>query len=119
MLEKTTINKLKTSLLKKRDHLEKELNKIAIKNNAGNWKTNFDDQARDDEINANEVEEFTNNASVVATLSKDLKNINIALSKISAGNAYGKCESCNGEITIKRLKIFPEAKNCMKCKQQL
>ena len=74
-------------------------------------------KARDDEINANEVEEFTNDASVVDTLSKNLKNIDIALSKISTGNTYGKCESCNEEINIKRLEIFPEAKNCMKCKQ--
>jgi RNA polymerase-binding transcription factor DksA len=117
MLEQSKIANFKKALLEKQVHLEKELSKIATKNDEGKWEAGFKDIARDDETNAIEVGDFTNDASVVNTLSKDLENIELALNKIASTNTYGQCETCQGNISPKRLDIFPEARNCMKCKQ--
>ena len=116
MLTQTQLEKFKKALLKKQTYLEKELNKLATKNEEGKWEANFKDIARDNETNAVEVEDFANDASVVATLAKDLESVEAALAKIDNGT-YGKCETCNGDINLKRLEILPEARNCMKCKQ--
>ncbi len=116
MLNKIEIANFQSILMDKKKHLNKELSKIATKNDEGKWEATFKDIARDDETNAIEVGEFTNDASVVATLSTDLESVELALKKIEVGT-YGKCETCAGNINIKRLEIFPEARNCMKCKQ--
>ena len=116
MLEKSKIDELKKALLEKKEHLERELSKLATKNEEGKWETNFKEIARDDETNAIEVGDFTNDAGVVDTLSKDLTNVKNALTKIETTDTYGKCETCEGDINPKRLDILPEARNCMKCK---
>jgi RNA polymerase-binding transcription factor DksA len=115
MLDQSQIEKFKEILIEKQEHLEKELGKIATKNDEGKWEAGFKDIARDDETNAIEVGDFTNDASVVSTLNKDLENIEIALDKIATTDTYGKCETCDGYINPKRLEIFPEARECMKC----
>ena len=117
MLEQSKIKGFKQALLVKKTRLEEELSRIATKNDEGKWEASFKDIARDDEANAIEVGDFANDASVVNTLNKDLKNIEVALDKITTTDVYGKCETCDGDINPKRLEIFPEARNCMKCKQ--
>lgn len=117
MLDQQKIDEFKKALVEKKEHLEKELEKIATKNEEGKWEASFNEIARDDEANANEVEDFANDSGVVNTLSEDLKNIEIAITKIETTDTYGKCETCEGDINPKRLEIFPEARNCMKCKQ--
>ena len=117
MLNHSQIKNFEKILLEKKQHLEEELNRLAVKNEEGEWEAKFNDLARDDETNANEVEEFANDSGVVNTLSKDLKNVEIALQKITTTpDIYGKCETCSGDINPKRLEILPEARNCMKCK---
>ena len=44
-----------------------------------------------------------------------IKNIDEALEKIKK-NKYGKCEKCKKNISMERLKVFPSAKYCVKCK---
>jgi RNA polymerase-binding transcription factor DksA len=117
MLDSKKIEELQQALVEKKNSLEKELGKIATKTEEGKWEAGFKEIARDDEANAVEVGDFTNDASVVATLSKNLESVEIALEKIEVGKGYGKCETCQGDINPKRLDIFPEARNCMKCKQ--
>ncbi len=46
-----------------------------------------------------------------------LYEIDEALRKIEEGS-YGKCEQCEGKISKERLKIVPQARLCIKCKEQ-
>ncbi|MCL2390132.1 MAG: TraR/DksA family transcriptional regulator [Endomicrobia bacterium] len=43
--------------------------------------------------------------------------INDALAKIEKGK-YGKCECCNGEISIERLKAIPWSRYCIQCQEE-
>jgi len=117
MLTESQIEKFREKLIEKKEYLEAELNKLATKDEEGKWEAKFEDIARDDEANAIEVGDFTNATGVVNTLSKDLKNVEIALNKIDVTHTYGQCETCEGEINPERLEILPEARDCMKCKQ--
>ncbi|MCD6138563.1 MAG: TraR/DksA C4-type zinc finger protein [Deltaproteobacteria bacterium] len=45
---------------------------------------------------------------------EEIEEIDLALSKMASGN-YGICESCQKQISLKRLKAFPEARLCSKC----
>lgn len=49
---------------------------------------------------------------------KRVTQIDVALRKISKGQ-YGKCESCGKEIPQARLKLIPEAANCLECEKRL
>jgi RNA polymerase-binding transcription factor DksA len=114
MLEQKVIKNLKTTLLAKKGELNKKLNAIAIVDEDDKWEPRYVDRAREDDVNANEVEDFTNEAGVVALLSKDLKDVKIALQKMDS-DTYGKCEVCDIDIPVERLKAFPEARTCTKC----
>jgi RNA polymerase-binding protein DksA len=46
-----------------------------------------------------------------------LREINAALEKLKAGT-YGICEICSRAIGIKRLKVMPSARLCIKCKSK-
>lgn len=46
-----------------------------------------------------------------------LRKINKALQKIENGD-YGVCESCEEEISIKRLQARPVTDYCIKCKEE-
>lgn len=48
---------------------------------------------------------------------KLLKKIEIALEKIDEGS-YGKCESCDNDIGIKRLEARPVTTLCIECKTE-
>ncbi len=48
---------------------------------------------------------------------KLLKKIDEAISRIDGGT-YGVCESCGGEISIKRLEARPVTTLCIDCKTQ-
>lgn len=49
---------------------------------------------------------------------EEFRMINSALKKI-ASKTYGKCEGCEENINIKRLKIVPFAQYCMECKSSM
>lgn len=59
----------------------------------------------------------------IAYAEKDRNSIRLnsmieALSKIKNGD-YGYCEECGEEIVIKRLEIFPDAKYCIGCAENI
>ena len=116
MLDEKTLRELKNQLLKKKDALEEKLSQIAVRDEEdGTWEAKYIDEDRDEEVNANEVEEWANQTSVVNVLVKDLEAVELALNKIEKGT-YGKCEVCGVDIPLERLKAFPEARTCTKCK---
>lgn len=113
---------LKNNLEKEKTKLIKDLKSFASKDNKvkGNWLTRFPffgiSRSHSDE-NAEKIEEYENLLSVEHTLELRLKDINGALDKIK-NNTYGICEKCKKEIELKRLKIVPEAKRCLKCSRE-
>jgi len=114
---------LKNSLEKEKLKLIKDLKSFANRdtNIKGNWLTRFPffgiNRSHNDE-SAEKIEEYENLLSVEHTLELRLKDINNALDKIKS-NTYGICEKCKKEIELKRLKIVPEAKRCLKCSREI
>lgn len=118
-MDKKTQKQLKKNLEKEKIKLIKDLKSFAMKDTKikGNWLTRFPffgaSRSHNDE-NAEKIEEYENILSVEHALELRLKDINSALDKIKA-NTYSICEKCKKEIELKRLKIVPEAKLCLKC----
>ena len=103
-------------LLKEKARLEKDLGIMGMPTEKeGDYETKFDDIGRDKEDNASEVEEYADNVAVEDSLEKQLKEVSDALKRIESGT-YGVCENCGQEIDIERLRAYPAAKTCIKCK---
>lgn len=122
-MDKTFLNELKEQLEKNRLAIEEELKKIAKEDKSlpGDWDTRFPKFGRETshgglEAAADEVEEYATLLPIEYNLELRLKAINRALEKIKKGQ-YGKCENCGREINERRLKIYPEAKFCLKCQE--
>lgn len=124
-MEKKLIEELKKKLEEDRAGVEEQLSKFADKdkNLKGDWDTRFPKMGVNDTGNvsgeqaADEVEEYGNRLSLEHSLELHLKEINEALERIKKGT-YGKCQNCNKEIEIERLKAYPAAKLCLKCEEK-
>ena len=62
-----------------------------------------------------------NNSSMVESVivqqqEQELREINVALGKISAGD-YGICAMCEDDISFQRLKVKPHAIYCIDCRE--
>lgn len=109
------IKELEEKLKNERQRTEDELKRIAKPiNAAGEFETNFSEIGTDEDENASEVEEYTDNLALETNLQKQLAEISSALERIKNGT-YGKCENCNNEIPLERLRAYPSAKNCLDC----
>ena len=53
---------------------------------------------------------------VLIKYQNDLREIDFALQKIN-NNQYGKCEMCDEQIDINRLKAKPQARFCIRCRE--
>lgn len=111
------MEEFKVKLLEEKKRLEKELGDVAHKENDGDYETKFEDLGRDEEDNAEEVEEYSAKVGITETLEKNLKDVDDALKRIEAGN-YGICENCPEEIRIERLRAYPAARKCMNCETE-
>jgi DnaK suppressor protein len=116
MLDEKTLGELEQKLLEEKKRLEEELAKLANKEADGDYEAKFEDYGRNEEDNAEEVEEYATKISITETLEKNLKDANDALEKMKKG-AYGQCENCSGEIPLERLRVFPAARICMNCSE--
>lgn len=116
MISEELKKELKEKLEEEKAKLEKNLSKIAKPTETpGDYETNFDELGTDKDDNATEVEEYADNLSVETSLEEQLKDVDEALDRIEKGT-YGICDNCNEEIDIERLKAYPAAKTCIKCK---
>ena len=122
-MNKKLVQKLKARLERDKVRIEKQLRSFAKKDEKlkGDWDTIFprwDGEAGGAGLEkaADEVEEYSTLLPIEYNLELKLKNIDLALEKIKKGR-YGKCEKCGQEIDEKRLKIYPEARFCLKCKK--
>ena len=123
-MKKNLLQKIKQELEKEKTAIEEQLKKFAKKDEKllGDWDTVFPKYNGGEsggaalEKAADEVEEYSTLLPIEYNLELKLKNIDLALEKIKKGR-YGKCEKCGQEIDEKRLKIYPEARFCLKCKK--
>lgn len=114
-LDNKDLNELKEKLLEEKARIQTELERIGKPTTqAGDYSTNFNEMGEDEDENASEVEEYTDNIALEANLEKQLKEIIEALQRITTGS-YGKCENCNADIPIERLRAYPAAKTCTHC----
>ena len=121
-MDKKLIQELKDKLGKEKDKLEKILGTFAEKDKKvpGDWDTKFPSMGQgsegvDLEREADEVEKYSTLLPIEHSLEKRLKNVNLALENIKKGK-YGICEKCKKPISVQRLKVSPEARTCLKCK---
>lgn len=116
MLDKTFIEERKKDLLKQKKDLEKELSKLATKEN-GDYRTKFPNYGNEEEENELEVEMYDEDVDTEKRLENMLKETNKALRKVKE-EKYGYCENCGEEIDPARLKAYPSATTCLKCERK-
>jgi len=116
-MDKEFIEERKNDLLSRRDSIRRQLSTFAKPTeNQDDYETEWTEYGEKDDDNVSEVENFERDLTLEDTLEVSLEKINIALKKIDEGT-YGRCEKCGGEISEGRLKVFPSATACMKCKK--
>lgn len=116
MISEELKKELKIKLEEEKSKLEGNLAKIARPTGTpGDYETNFDELGTDKDDNATEVEEYSDNLAIETSLEGQLKDIDDALERMEKGT-YGICEDCKEEIDIERLKAYPSARTCIKCK---
>jgi len=113
MLDEKTLQELKEKLVEEKTRLEESLKRMARKEGT-DYETSFDEIGRSEEENAEEVEQYADNLGITDTLERNLSDVNEALEKMGQGT-YGKCENCNEEIPVERLRAYPAARTCVKC----
>lgn len=116
------LQKLKSKLEEEKALIETELNRFAQKSKRAkaDWDARF--PLFNGEVGgaalekaADETEEYSTLLEIERSLEIKLQNINLALKKIKEGK-YGICEECGKSIEARRLKAYPEARTCLKCK---
>ena len=117
-MNKKLLQELKEKLEKEKAAIIKQLKTFATQDPKlkGDWDSRFPDFDGGLEEAADEVEEYVSRLPVEFSLETQLQNINLALIKIKQ-DKYGKCEKCKKNIDEKRLKAYPAARLCMKCKK--
>lgn len=121
-MNKKLLQQLKERLKKEKEAVKKELQSFAKEDKKlkGDWDARFPRFGEETggaslEKAADEVEEYEALLPVEFSLEKKLQDINLALEKIKRGK-YGVCKKCKKSISIERLKVFPAAGTCRKCK---
>ena len=111
MYNENDIINLKTELVNKaeniKNNIEKAQNEIELMRN----QSPTDDGDHAVLMNDTSIED-----TLIGKQLKELKEIELALDKISNGN-YGICEMCEEAIDIDRLKVKPFAKFCISCRE--
>jgi DnaK suppressor protein len=104
----------KKNLLKDKEHLENEIQRLTKPSLASEHATTYTEIGSGEDENASEIEEYTDNLAVEQNLEKQLKETTDALERIEQG-VYGKCQQCGDKISPERLVAYPSAKNCINC----
>jgi DnaK suppressor protein len=122
-MQKRLLQELKQKLQEEKEATEKELGSFAKKDPhlKGDWDSVFPryDGGTGGEIledAADEVEEYATRLPIEYTLELRLQDIDLALKKMKKGK-YGICENCRKKISQERLKVYPEARFCIKCRK--
>jgi len=117
MLDTKTLEELKQKLLEEKKKIEENLAKSETdkKGSDREYQTAFVEIERDQEQNADEMEMYESNLATDETLKTELQKINSAIAAMEKGT-YGICQNCNKEISLERLRAYPQADTCLDCK---
>jgi RNA polymerase-binding protein DksA len=117
-MKKTDLEFFKKLILKKKEELNTELG--YLENSSLNTTTK--DQSGDlSSYSFHMADQGTDTMeremafSLASREGRYLHHLNEALDRIDKGT-YGKCRTCNEDISINRLKAVPHATQCIKCK---
>jgi len=123
MFKKLFLRKIKEKLEKEKTVIEEELKGFTKRDVRlkGDWDTRFphwDGEAGGSRLEkaADEVEEYSTLLPIEYSLETRLRDIDLALEKIKKGK-YGICEKCGKQIPEEKLKVYPEARFCLKCQK--
>jgi len=121
-MNKNFFKQLKQILEKEKEATKKELQRFAKEDKKlkGDWDTRFprfDKETGGSSLEkaADELEEYEALLPIEFSLEKKLQDINLALEKMKK-EKFGICENCKKTISVERLKAFPAARTCKKCK---
>jgi DnaK suppressor protein len=110
-MNKTELKKAKAALLDRKQELEEELERLSsIKTTDGQ------SQDEGDQAVQSTMESLRN--SLQKNEYDELLMIEEALKDIENG-VYGMCKDCDGPISEKRLKYYPNARRCLMCQEAL
>ncbi len=103
----------KSRLLEEKATLERELASVGRQNpsNPGDWEPVPEDASMEPDPNdqADQMEEYGNNAAILTDLEKRYQDVQDALARIDAGT-YGTCEVSGEAIEEDRLEADPAAR---------
>ena len=108
-MNKSELNKIKESLLERKIELETELERLSQLQT-----TDGGSQDEGDQAVQSTMESLRN--SLQKSEYEELQMIEEALIDIEKG-VYGVCKDCDGEISPKRLKYYPNARRCLICQE--
>ncbi|HZD95497.1 MAG TPA: TraR/DksA family transcriptional regulator [Candidatus Sulfotelmatobacter sp.] len=109
-MDKATINKFKDVLTKKREELNRNLNRSR------------EERGESHDFGRDEGDRATASISKEITFQQKahdrglLMLVEAALSRISSGT-FGECLNCGQEITVKRLTAVPWSRYCITCQE--
>jgi len=110
-MNKKELEKVKESLLKRRQELAAELERLSTLET-----TDGGSQDEGDQAVQSTLESLRN--SLQESEYQELQMIDEALVDIENG-VYGICKDCDGPISEKRLKYYPNARRCLLCQEAL
>ena len=99
-----TLDSRNKQIIKNIDGVNDELNQLNS--------LELNDEGDHASVNNNSMVE----SAIVQQQEKELREINMALGKISNGE-YGVCEMCEDDIGFQRLKVKPHAIYCIDCRE--
>jgi len=110
------LNHFQERLENEQAELENQLSQVARRNpeNPSEWvpKPNERDASQADEnVVADAIEEYEDNAAIAGALEKRLNDVKSGLDKLKH-NVYGKCQICDKDIEEDRLNANPAARTC-------
>ena len=117
------MNAYKTRLEEMLATLTEELTGIGIHDpqNPTNWiavPEKDDTNDADENLAADNVEEWNERTALVAELETRYNNITAALARIETGT-FGICEVCSAEIEPARLDVNPAARTCIAHREEI
>lgn len=119
-LDQKSLEKIKTSLLKQKAELLKDLAVFSREDDheADDRSVAFPEYGDKPDENAQEISDYSTNIVAQKVLEKNLEDIEKALKRIDSGD-YGICKYCHNPIDAKRLIARPMASSCINCKTKL
>lgn len=106
-MDSNNFNTLQKQFEKKLNQYEKLLAKVK----------KYPDYGISEDDNILEIEEYSESLGVRENILRGIREIKRAIKAIRKGK-YGICSNCKLKINPERLKIYPAATHCVKCKSQ-